>query len=67
MQADILGNQLLQGRDNKKVYDDLFASKMDYQILETNADLKNEIFELDPLNDEEIEIAQQRINEMHPL
>jgi hypothetical protein len=29
-----------------------------YQNLETNAELKKETFELDPLNDDEIEIAQ---------
>ena len=40
---------------------------MDYQKLETNAELKKETFELDILDSDEIEIAQQRINEMHPL
>ena len=40
---------------------------MDYQKLETNDELKKETFELDILDSDEIEIAQQRINEMHPL
>jgi len=67
MQADVIGNQLLQGRGDKKVFEDLFESKVDYQKLETNAELKKETFELDILDSDEIEIAQQRINEMHPL
>ena len=49
------------------MFDNPFDEKIQYENIEIDDAVIKEKFELGVLNEEEIEIANQRINEMHPL
>ena len=67
MQSNLIADRLLEGHEGNKVFDNPFDEKIQYENIQVPEEIIKEKFELGILNVEEIEIANQRINEMHPL